>query len=113
MVVIYLATQCHVIFAAPTLYMSDANSNAGMKRVGRPPTGLQPRLSMRMEASMLKLASQHAKAKGHTVGRGLEEAIREKIEGEKGEEDVIKADLLIRNIKNHHPVVPYVVVHTW
>ena len=62
---------------------------------------------------MLKLAAQHAKAKGDTVGRGLEEDIREKIEGEKGEEDVTKADLLIRNIKNHHPVVPYVVVHTW
>ena len=68
---------------------------------------------MRMEPSMLKLAAQHAKAKGHTVGRWLEEAIREKIESEKGEEDVTKADLLIRKIKNHHPVVPYVVVHTW
>ena len=62
--------------------MSDANYNAGMKRVGRPPTGHQPRLSVRMDPTMLKLASQHANGKGHTVGKWLEEAIREKIERE-------------------------------
>tara|TARA_B100001146_G_scaffold118362_1_gene104098 strand:+ start:390 stop:611 length:222 start_codon:yes stop_codon:yes gene_type:complete len=72
--------------------MSDANYNAGMKRVGRPPTGHQPRLSVRMEPSMLKLAAQHAKAKGYTIGKWLEEAIREKIEREKEAEDVAKAD---------------------
>ena len=60
--------------------------------MGRPPTGHQPRLSVRMEPSMLKLATQHAKAKGHTVGQWIEEAINEKIEREKGEEDVTKAD---------------------
>jgi len=41
---------------------------------------------------MLKLASGHAKSKGHTVGRWLEEAIREKIEREKEAGNVTKAD---------------------
>ena len=63
-----------------------------MKRVGRPATGHQPRLSVRMDPSMLKLASEHAKGKGHTVGKWLEEAITEKQEREKGGEDVTKAD---------------------
>ena len=57
-----------------------------MKRVGRPATGHQPRLSIRMEPSMLKLAAQQAKAKGQTVGRWLDEAIREKIEREGSDE---------------------------
>tara|TARA_B100000586_G_C19735617_1_gene271672 strand:- start:118 stop:237 length:120 start_codon:yes stop_codon:yes gene_type:complete len=39
-----------------------------------------------MEPSMLKLASEHAKGKGHTVGKWLEEAIREKIEREGSDE---------------------------
>ena len=60
--------------------------------MGRPPTGHQPRLSVRMEPSMLKLASEYAKAKGHTVGKWLEEAIREKIEREQEAGDVTKAD---------------------
>ena len=59
--------------------MSDINVNAIMKRVGRPATGHQPRLSVRMDPSMLKLASEHAKASGHTVGKWLEKAIRGKI----------------------------------
>ncbi|MCL0053495.1 hypothetical protein M1N45_00670 [Dehalococcoidia bacterium] len=63
-----------------------------MKRVGRPATGHQPRLSVRMDPSMLKLASEHAKSKGHTVGKWLEEAINEKIEREKEVGDVTKAD---------------------
>ena len=63
-----------------------------MKRVGRPTTGHQPRLSVRMDPSMLKLASEHAKGKGHTVGKWLEEAIREKIEREKEAVNVTKAD---------------------
>ena len=54
--------------------------------MGRPPTGHQPRLSVRMDPTMLKLASQHAKGKGHTVGKWLEEAIREKIEQEGSDE---------------------------
>ena len=62
-----------------------------MKRVGRPATGHQPRLSVRMDPSMLKLASGHAKAGGHTVGKWLEEAIREKIEREKEAGNVTKA----------------------
>ena len=69
-------------FIGPVVLMSDTNYNASMKRVGRPPTGHQPRLSVRMDPTMLKLASQHAKGKGHTVGKWLEEAIREKIEWE-------------------------------
>ena len=79
-------------FAGPVVYMSDTNYNGAMKRVGRPPTGHQPRLSVRMDPSMLKLASQHAKGKGHTVGKWLEEAIREKMEREKGAGNVTKAD---------------------
>ncbi len=63
-----------------------------MKRVGRPATGHQPRLSVRMDPSMLKLASGHAKGKGHTVGKWLEEAINEKIEREKEAGNVIKVD---------------------
>ena len=57
-----------------------------MKRVGRPATGHQPRLSIRMEPSMLKLAAQVAKANGQTVGKWLEEAIREKIKREGSDE---------------------------
>ena len=53
-----------------------------MKRVGRPPTGHQPRLSVRMDPDALRLAGQRAKAEGKTVGRWLEEAIEEKTERE-------------------------------
>ena len=63
-----------------------------MKRVGRPVTGHQPRLSVRMDPSMLKLASGHAKGKGHTVGKWLEEAIRQKIERDKEAGNITKAD---------------------
>ena len=45
-----------------------------------------------MDPSMLKLAAQCAKAKGHTIGKWLEEAITEKREREQGAEDVTKAD---------------------
>ncbi len=62
--------------------MSDINWNATMKRVGRPAAGHQPRLSVRMHPLMLELAAEHAKEKGHTVGKWLEEAISEKIERE-------------------------------
>ena len=79
-------------FAAPVVLVPDINWNAAMNRVGRPATGHQPRLSVRMEPSVLKLAAQHAKAKGHTVGKWLEEAIREKIEREKEAGNVTKAD---------------------
>ena len=81
-----------IYFAGSVVYPSDTNYNTGMKRVGRPPTGHQPRLSVRMEPSMLKLASEYAKAKGHTVGKWLEEAIREKIEREEEAGNVTKAD---------------------
>jgi predicted HicB family RNase H-like nuclease len=52
--------------------------------MGRPPTGHQPRLSVRMEPEALRLANGRAKAAGKTVGRWLEEAIREKIERDGG-----------------------------
>jgi predicted HicB family RNase H-like nuclease len=54
------------------------------KRMGRPPTGHQPRLSVRMEPDALRLANERAKAEGKTVGRWLEEAIREKLERDGG-----------------------------
>jgi len=53
-----------------------------MKRVGRPPTGHKPCLSVRMEPAMLQAARTQAKAKGLTVGKWLEGAIQEKIERE-------------------------------
>ena len=53
-----------------------------MKRVGRPPTGHKPGLSVRMEPAMLQAARTQAKAKGLTVGKWLEDAIQEKIERE-------------------------------
>ena len=49
------------------------------KRMGRPPTGNKPRLSVRMEPAALRLATDRAKVEGKTVGRWLKEAIREKI----------------------------------
>ena len=52
------------------------------KRMGRPPTGHQPRLSVRMEPEALRLANQRAKMHGKTVGQWLEEAIQEKAERE-------------------------------
>ena len=79
-------------FIGPVALVSDIDLNAAMNRVGRPPTGHQPRLSVRMEPSMLKLASEYAKTKGHTVGKWLEEAISEKIEREKEAGNVTKAD---------------------
>ena len=63
---------------------SDLNYNSAMKkRLGRPPTGNKPRLSVRMEPEALRLANERAKAEGKTVGRWLEEAIREKLERER------------------------------
>jgi len=52
------------------------------KRMGRPPTGNTPNLSVRMEREALHLAGEHARATGKTVGRWLEEAIWEKAERE-------------------------------
>ena len=50
--------------------------------MGRPPTGQQPRLSIRMDREALRVANEMAKAVGTPVGRWLEEAIREKVERE-------------------------------
>jgi len=64
--------------------LSDRKYNLSMsKRMGRPPTGHQPRLSVRMEPEALRLATERAKAEGKTVGNWLEEAIREKLERER------------------------------
>ncbi len=54
------------------------------KRMGRPPTGNKPRLSVRMDREALRLAGERAKAERKTVGRWLEEAIREKLERDGG-----------------------------
>lgn len=53
-----------------------------MKRRGRPATGHQPNLSVRMDRAALAAAREQARAEGKTVGRWLEEAIREKLERE-------------------------------
>ena len=53
-----------------------------MKRMGRPPTGCKPNLSVRIEPAALRLAGESAKAQSMTVGTWLEEAIREKAERE-------------------------------
>ena len=45
-----------------------------------------------MDPLMLKLAAEHAKASRQTVGKWLEEAIREKIEREKESGNVTKTD---------------------
>ena len=52
------------------------------KRMGRPATGHKPTLSVRMEPEALRLANKRAKAEGKTVGRWLEEAIRDKVDRE-------------------------------
>ena len=53
-----------------------------MKRMGRPPTGCKPNLSVRMERGVLQLANERAKVQRKAVGTWLEEAIREKAERE-------------------------------
>ena len=54
------------------------------KRMGRPPTGQKPRLSVWIGPEALKLAVEQAKAERKTVGQWLEEAIREKLERDGG-----------------------------
>ena len=63
-----------------------------MARMGRPPTGHKPHLSVRMEPSALKLAKKQAKDTGKTLGVWLEQAIQEKVEREKGGRDVSTSD---------------------
>ena len=66
---------------SPLVFRSDVNYPMGMKRpVGRPSTGNTPQLSIRMSREALVKAKERAKAEGTTVGRWLEEAIREKME---------------------------------
>ncbi len=55
--------------------------------MGRPPTGQKPRISIGMEPEALRLATDQAKADGKTVGVWLEEAIREKVERDGGNDE--------------------------
>ena len=59
-----------------------------MKRMGRPPTGCKPNLSVRMERDALRVANERAKAQRKSVGAWLEEAIREKAIREKAEREL-------------------------
>ena len=49
-----------------------------MKRLGRPPTGHQPRMSIRIVPGALDSARKQAKAAGKTLGVWVAEAIQEK-----------------------------------
>ena len=49
-----------------------------MKRMGRPPTGHQPRMSIRIVPGALDTAREQAKAAGKTLGIWVAEAIQEK-----------------------------------
>ncbi len=63
-----------------------------MKRMGRPPTGHKPKVTIRMISEMLKLAKEQAQTQSKTIGTWVEEAIQEKVDREKGESDVPKTD---------------------
>ena len=58
--------------------MSDIKYNTNMKRMGRPPTGHQPRMSIRIVPGALDVAREGAKAAGKTLGVWVAEAIQEK-----------------------------------
>ena len=61
-------------------------------RTGRPRTGRAPKISLRINSDAYYAARIEAVTARKTLGQWIEEAIREKIEREKGEEDVTKAD---------------------
>ena len=61
-------------------------------RTGRPRTDRKPNFIVRMNPEHAAVARQAAREAGKQVGQWLEEAITEKQEREKGEEDVTKAD---------------------
>ena len=65
--------------------LSDIYESGGVKRRGRPTTGHQPRLSVRMDRAALDAANEQARTEGKTVGQWLEEAIREKLAREASE----------------------------
>ena len=52
------------------------------KRMGRPPTGRTPNVSIRLDKQALRLANERARASGKVLGVWLAEAIREKAERE-------------------------------
>ena len=80
---------CHSVLA----FVSDVKYNDAMRRrPGRPATGHDPRLSIRMKPSALKRANGGAKAAGTTVGKWLEAAINEKVQRKKGGRNVTKRD---------------------
>ena len=58
-------------------------------RTGRPRTGNQPRISIRMDPEVYRLASDSAKAAKSTLGKWLEMAIRDKVtkDAQTGQED--------------------------
>ncbi len=49
-----------------------------MKRMGRPPTGHQPVVAIRMDPKAMAVAREGAKAAGKTLGVWAAEAIQEK-----------------------------------
>ena len=59
-------------------YLYGINRTSGMGKIGRPATGHQPVLSVRMAPEALQAAKAPAKAYGTTLGRWLEAAIKEK-----------------------------------
>ena len=52
------------------------------KRIGRPPTGRTPNVSIRLEKEALQIANERARASRKVLGEWLAEAIREKAERE-------------------------------
>ena len=74
------------------------------KRMGRPPTGHQPRLSVRMDPEALRLAGERAKMAGKTVGRWLEEAIREKLEREGASQQQVESNSVIVKSESNRAV---------
>jgi len=61
-------------------------------RTGRPRTGRAPNISLRINPDTYYAARIEAVTARKTLGQWIEEAIREKIEREKGAGNVTKAD---------------------
>ena len=61
-------------------------------RTGRPRTGRAPNISLRINPNAYYAARIEAVTDRKTLGQWVEEAIREKIEGEKEAGNVTKAD---------------------
>ena len=61
-------------------------------RTGRPRTGRTPNISIRLDRDVYQQARIGAVVARQTIGQWLEEAIREKIERENGDDDVTETD---------------------